>query len=434
MRETKTRTRRTEVLVRRIQACLRQEVPDSLLNAVPLLADRKADQRTLHHRPVFLGAEEHAQRHTPHLLVLHEPLCVLQVRHARVGNVSHKEVPALCVADLRASLLQRARQKLVVLLERGSNPAEREVVPRQSVPQPGRHALLQRHGAAVRSKPVHGAHGADKVGSTADPPNPPARQGHRLPGAGHCERPVSHAVHVGNAQVLRAGEGHGLVDLVADADDVVLLAEPRNELELRLRQAVPGRVVRRVHHNHLRLAGEGPFQVLLENSELRCLQLDDDGLAASETCARKVPRKERFKHDNFVALVQETHHGGVQPEGRRRDGADLSLRVQPLRVLVHSLVRVRDRFVQLGQPGNGRILVQRRCVETLDRARNGARDKLRGLEVREALAQVDDTRTAVQSHDLGPHRAHASALGHNPLRPSGGAHCSLVCGSLARTQ
>jgi hypothetical protein len=103
-----------------------------------------------------------------------------------------------------------------------------------------------------------------------------------------------------------------LVDLVADANEVVLDTHPGDRLELAAAEHASGRIVGRVQKQHLRAgAGRGLQRVDVER-ELRRAQRDRPPARARECDARRVGVVVGLEHDHLVTRVQ-------RPQQRRRD-------------------------------------------------------------------------------------------------------------------
>ena len=160
---------------------------------------------------------------------------------------------------------------------------------------------------------------------------------------------------------------------------------PAMSVELRAREHLAGRVVRRVDDDRARARAERRAELLLVDRPVRLVERDVARRRTGQDRVRTVVLVERLEHDDLVARVEETEHRRDHRLGRAAGDGHLGLRVD--RVPARELARGRrgDRVAQrLAAPGDG-VLVD----VGIDRGRDGRLQLGRAGEVGKALREAD---------------------------------------------
>ena len=112
-----------------------------------------------------------------------------------------------------------------------------------------RDRVLERRRVDIGEELLGGADRCDERRRAARPADLPTRERERLPTRRDRERPLAHPGERRQRHVLAVVD-EVLVDLVGHGEEVVLDAEPGDQLELVAREHLPGRVVGRVEEDH----------------------------------------------------------------------------------------------------------------------------------------------------------------------------------------
>ncbi len=202
---------------------------------------------------------------------------------------------------------------------------------------------------------------------------------------------------------MTAVEHEVLVHLVGDRDQVVLHAQPRDELELLDREDLAGGVVRRVEEQHARVRRDGALERVGVERPVGRAQLHDASVRAGERDARGVRVVVRLEGDDVAPRLAQREQRRGDRLGRARGdqhlGVGVVLERPPLRLVGG------DRVAELGDADAGWVLV----VAGADRLDGGVEHLGGTVLVGEALAEVDRTGGDGQRRHLGEDRG-AEAL------------------------
>ena len=187
--------------------------------------------------------------------------------------------------------------------------------------------------------------------------------------------------------VLVNGVRDVFVDLVREAEGVVLFAQVRDELHLLAAEHLPRRVVRIADDDGLCTFVEGSAQLFTieDESVVGTVERDMNRLGVGEYRVRGVVLVERLEHDDLLARVHRSHHRGDHPLGGSTCDCDLGVRVDVHPEEPHRLFR--DRVAELFNAPCDGVLV----VVSLDSLHGFPFDVLRGGPVGEALAEIHGT-------------------------------------------
>jgi hypothetical protein len=177
-----------------------------------------------------------------------------------------------------------------------------------------------------------------------------------------------------------------LVDLVGDRDQVVLDARVGDQLELRAREDLARRVVRRVEQQDPRPPRDRRLQRLGVDRPARWGERDGPPPRARHRDPGRVGVVVGLEAHDVVARLADAQ----QRRGDRLRGAEghLHLRLRVELDPVEPALVAGDRLAQRRHARQRRVLV----AAVADRRARGLEQRLRAVLVREALAEVDRAR------------------------------------------
>ena len=198
-----------------------------------------------------------------------------------------------------------------------------------------------------------------------------------------------------------------LVDLVADAHQVVFYAGGGDQIEFGAAQHAAGGIVWGVEQQYARSRGDRCVQRIWVEREVGRAQRDRPSLRSGEGDAGRVRVVVRLEHHNLVARIAQPQERGRDRLGRAKRDQQI-LRLEPVvvaLVLEHRFAQRRD----AGEWGVLVVAVAQGRYRRLDRAG-------RAVGVRKALSEVDRAGANRKRAHLGEDR------GPESLRPRGRPH------------
>ena len=145
------------------------------------------------------------------------------------------------------------------------------------------------------------------------------------------------------------------IDLVTQADDIVLDAHSPDEIQFGHGQHACGRIHRRVEKHHAGSRRERLLEGRGIEFPFRRLEGDIPGDGAGPLDHRRIGVVERFHQHHFVTRIEQGKEAVRQRLRRTRCDDDLAL---PVVVETVETMRVGgDGLAEFGEPGHGRILV-----------------------------------------------------------------------------
>ena len=307
------------------------------------------------------------------------------VVEAEGADAGHHVVGAVRGADVEAGGGQAADHDVAalgVLLEEAVEEGGRR---RDRL----RHGDLQRVGGAHGEEVVHFADARRQLRRRDQPAHAPAGHAEGLGSAADGDRALLHSGQRRDRNVP-AGVDEMLVDLVRQADGVVLFAEVGDQLQLFLRVDLAGRVVRRVDDDRPGALCEGSAQLVRIERPVGGPQGHIAGNGAAQDAVRAIVLIEGLEDDDLVARVEDREHRRDHRFGGATGDCDLPVGID--RAAPGLAVLRRERASQLRRSPGGGVLVEAAGERSL-----GGFDDLWGrFEVGEALREVDSA-VAIQS-------------------------------------
>ncbi len=174
-----------------------------------------------------------------------------------------------------------------------------------------------------------------------------------------------------------------LVNFVREAIGIPANAEVADEFELGSRENFPCRIIRRVQNDRLGVRAKRGRKLLFIERPIGSAQPDEPWRGTAQNCVRTVIFVKRLENHDFVARINDRHHGGHHCFGRAAANGDLALGV--ILDALGALKLFDDGVAQrLRAPGDG-VLVDvvsdgfaRRFLDFLGRRK-----------VRKSLGQID---------------------------------------------
>ena len=216
---------------------------------------------------------------------------------ARGGQVDIQEIGPLAFQHDIARRAQAGGQAVAGVLQLRRHLVEPGAVVLQA---PG-HAGLQVGRGGEGQELMGGGQGLGQGRGGAQKADLPAGHAEQLAGRADLDRPLAHAGEGHQRAMSAAVEDHGLPDLVADGDGVVLDAELCQEGEVLLRRHDGGRVQRAVQHHHPGLVAEGRLQHRPVETPVWGRKADQLGRAARAPDQRQIGVVQRLEQHDLVA-------------------------------------------------------------------------------------------------------------------------------------
>lgn len=268
--------------------------------------------------------------------------------------------------------------------------------------QPLRHRPLQVGRGGEGEELVRLGEDAGKRRGGAHPPYLPPGEPEDLARRADLHRPLAHARILHQRPVLRAIIDQGLPHLVADRDQVMLGADPRQQRQVIGMRAGPHRVHRIVEHQCTGARRDRRGERLRIDPPARRVEGDEPRDAACALHQRQIGVVQRLEQQHLVARADHRQQGRRNRLGRAGGhhdlvGAKLQLLVTP--------VPIRHRAAQLGDADHRRILVR----PLLQRVARRIDDRIVAWPVGKALSQVDRAcRPCAHRHRLEDRGGHVA--------------------------
>ena len=258
--------------------------------------------------------------------------------------------------------------------------------------------LLQRRGRADSEKVVDLSDRAGERGRRNRPADTPAGDAVGLRQAVDRHRAIGHPINRRDRNVPVTVVGNVLVDLIRDRSRVPFAAERADRFELLSGEHLAGRVVRRIDDDGLRAGVERRGQLVGIERPVWLAQRDVSRRGARQNRIRPVVLVEGLEDDDFVARIDEGHHGGHHRLGRAAAHRDLLVGNHAESVAPLELAS--DRLAQRARAPRDRVLVDVgvdcRTRRVLD---GGGRRK-----IRKSLRQVDAPMKLIEPGHLADDR------------------------------
>ena len=190
------------------------------------------------------------------------------------------------------------------------------------------------------------------------------------------------------------------IDLVADDDDVVALAQCGDDFELAAPEDLARRVVRGIEDQRTRARAKGRGELVGIETPVGQSQRHGAWDAASHQDVGNIGIVGRLEDDDFVAGIDGGHHGVVQKFRRAAGDGDLGVGIGRARVRMAAAPVVGERLAQSRNPGAGRVLIS----VLADVPHGRFLDEFRGREIGKSLPQVDGAVAGAERRDLGEDR------------------------------
>ena len=125
--------------------------------------------------------------------------------------------------------------------------------------------------------------------------------------------------------MLRAVINNVLVNFIGDGEGIPAHAEIANKFQFFAREYFSRGIVRRIDDDGLGLGAEGARQFVAIEIPVRRLQLHEARRGAGKNRVGAVILVERLEDDDFVAGIDDAHHGGHHGFGRAAADGDFAL-------------------------------------------------------------------------------------------------------------
>ena len=186
--------------------------------------------------------------------------------------------------------------------------------------QSDRAGLLEGRGGADGQEIVNFANGLRRARRSENPAHAPSGDTVGFREAIDDDGAVAHAVDGGHGHVLCAVVKNVLVDFVCDAVGVPADAKVADKFEFRAGENFAGGIVRRIQNDGFGVGTEGAGEFFFVKRPVGRAELDESRSGATQNRVGTVIFVEGLKHDDFIAGIDDRHHGGHH--GFRRAAAD----------------------------------------------------------------------------------------------------------------
>jgi hypothetical protein len=215
--------------------------------------------------------------------------------------------------------------------------------------------LLERRGGADGEKVVDLADGLRGIRRGDSPAYAPTGDAIGLGHAVDDDGAIAHAVDARHGDVLGAVVEDMFVDFVGDAVGIPSYAKIANEFEFGASENFAGGIVRRVEDDGFCVRAERSAQFPFVEGPIGRPKFDEARSGAGKDCVRAVVFVEGFEDNDFVAGIDDGHHGRHHGFGRTAADGEFALGIDGDTLGASKFVD--DGVAQgLGAPGDGVLI------------------------------------------------------------------------------